>query len=32
MLAACFTAMLIPTLMSDAPLYDALRERLRFLR
>jgi CIC family chloride channel protein len=32
MLAACFTAMLIPTLMSDAPLYDALRARLRFLR
>lgn len=32
MLAACFTAMLIPTLMGDAPLYDALRARLRFLR
>ncbi|MGD9541140.1 H(+)/Cl(-) exchange transporter ClcA [Methylocystis sp.] len=29
MLAACFTAMLIPTLMSDAPIYDALRGRLR---
>jgi CIC family chloride channel protein len=29
MLAACFTAMLIPTLMSDAPLYDALRGRLK---
>lgn len=29
MLAACFTAMLIPTLMSDAPIYDALRARLR---
>jgi CIC family chloride channel protein len=32
MLAASFTAMLIPTLMNDAPLYDALRKRLRFLR
>ncbi|MFO1125790.1 MAG: H(+)/Cl(-) exchange transporter ClcA [Methylocystis sp.] len=32
MLAACFTAMLIPTLMRDAPLYESLRERQRFLR
>jgi len=29
MLAACFTAMLIPTQVNDPPLYDALRERLR---
>ncbi len=28
MLSACVTAMLVPTLMRDAPIYDALRERL----
>jgi CIC family chloride channel protein len=26
MLAACFTAMLIPTLLGNAPIYDSLRE------
>ena len=26
MLAACFAAMLVPTLLRDAPIYDALRE------
>jgi CIC family chloride channel protein len=26
MLAACFAAMLVPTLLGDAPIYDALRE------
>jgi CIC family chloride channel protein len=26
MLAACFTAMLVPTLLGDAPIYDSLRE------
>jgi CIC family chloride channel protein len=27
MLAACFTAMLVPTLLGDPPIYDALRNR-----
>ena len=27
MLAACFTAMLVPTLLGSAPIYDSLRER-----
>ena len=27
MLAACFTAMLVPTLLGDPPIYDSLRER-----
>jgi CIC family chloride channel protein len=27
MLAACFTAMLVPTLLSDPPIYDSLRNR-----
>jgi CIC family chloride channel protein len=27
MLAACFTAMLVPTLLGDLPIYDALRKR-----
>ena len=27
MLAACFTAMLVPTLVRNAPIYDSLRER-----
>jgi CIC family chloride channel protein len=27
MIGACFIAMLVPTLLSDAPIYDALRER-----
>jgi chloride channel protein, CIC family len=27
MLAACFAAMLVPTLLRDVPVYDALRER-----
>jgi CIC family chloride channel protein len=27
MLAACFTAMPVPTLPGDPPVYDALRER-----
>lgn len=27
MLGACFMAMLVPTLMHDAPIYDLLRER-----
>ena len=26
MLGACFMAMLVPTLMRDAPIYDSLRE------
>ena len=26
MLAACFTAMLVPTLLRNAPIYDSLRE------
>ena len=26
MLAACFVAMLVPTLLRDAPIYDSLRE------
>jgi CIC family chloride channel protein len=26
MLGACFTAMLVPTLMRDPPIYDSLRE------
>ena len=26
MLSACFTAMLIPTLMGNEPIYDSLRE------
>lgn len=26
MLGACFMAMLVPTLLRDAPIYDALRE------
>jgi hypothetical protein len=29
MLGACFAAMLIPSLLSDPPLYDSLRESLR---
>jgi hypothetical protein len=28
MLGACFAAMLIPTLLSDPPLYDSLRENI----
>jgi hypothetical protein len=28
MLGACFAAMLVPTLLSDAPIYDSLRESL----
>ncbi len=28
MLAACFTAMLAPTLLGEAPIYEALRDRL----
>ena len=28
MLGACFAAMLIPTLLSDPPIYDSLRESL----
>jgi chloride channel protein, CIC family len=28
MLGACFTAMIVPTLLSDPPLYDSLRERI----
>ena len=28
MLGACFIAMLVPALLRDAPIYDALRERL----
>ncbi len=28
MLAACFTAMLVPTILRCAPIYDSLRERL----
>ena len=28
MLAACFRAMLLPTLLRDAPIYDSLRERI----
>src|SRR5262249_2305293 len=27
MLAACFTAMLVPTLLGEAPIYDSLRNR-----
>jgi CIC family chloride channel protein len=27
MLAACFAAMLLPTLLRDPPIYDSLRER-----
>jgi CIC family chloride channel protein len=27
MLAACFVAMLVPTLLRDVPIYDALREQ-----
>jgi CIC family chloride channel protein len=27
MLAACFTAMPVPTLLGDPPVYDSLRER-----
>jgi CIC family chloride channel protein len=27
MLAACFTAMLVPTLLGDPPIYDSLRQR-----
>jgi chloride channel protein, CIC family len=27
MLGACFVAMLVPTLLGDAPIYDSLRER-----
>ena len=27
MLAACFAAMLIPTLLGNPPIYDSLRER-----
>jgi len=26
MLVACFAAMLVPTLLRDAPIYDSLRE------
>jgi CIC family chloride channel protein len=26
MLGACFVAMLVPTLLRDVPIYDALRE------
>jgi CIC family chloride channel protein len=28
MLAACFTAMMVPTLLSNAPIYESLRDRL----
>ena len=28
MLGACFTAMLVPTLLNSAPIYDSLRERM----
>src|SRR4029077_8034265 len=28
MLAACFVAMLVPTLLRDPPIYDSLRERI----
>jgi CIC family chloride channel protein len=28
MLGACFTAMLVPNLLRDAPIYDSLRERI----
>jgi CIC family chloride channel protein len=28
MLGACFTAMLVPTLLRDEPIYDALREHM----
>ena len=28
MLGACFTAMLVPTLLRDEPIYGALREHL----
>jgi CIC family chloride channel protein len=27
MLGACFAAMLVPTLLGDAPIYDTLRQR-----
>jgi CIC family chloride channel protein len=27
MLGACFLAMMVPTLLRDAPIYDSLRER-----
>jgi hypothetical protein len=27
MLAACFTAMLVPTLLGEPPIYDSLPER-----
>jgi CIC family chloride channel protein len=27
MLGACFVAMLVPTLLGNAPIYDSLRER-----
>jgi chloride channel protein, CIC family len=27
MLIACFAAMLVPTLLGDAPIYEALRDR-----
>jgi CIC family chloride channel protein len=32
MLAACFAAMLIPSLLGSAPIYDSLRERTLRLR
>jgi chloride channel protein, CIC family len=28
MLAACFAAMLAPTLLANAPIYESLRDRL----
>jgi CIC family chloride channel protein len=28
MLGACFAAMLLPTLLRDAPIYDSLRVRI----
>ena len=28
MLIACFSAMLVPTLLRDPPIYDSLRERM----
>jgi chloride channel protein, CIC family len=28
MLMVCFVAMLVPTLLRDAPIYDSLRERI----
>jgi CIC family chloride channel protein len=28
MLGACFTAMLVPTLLRSAPIYDSLRDRM----